>query len=94
MRRGQVRVADPEPVRAVGAPQTTRRHRPGAGRDVLVALVQAGMGRQAVEQQQAQVPVRPEVLPGMLGPTLGRARLNDQPQPLALGRQPATQLTI
>ena len=46
--------ADPEPVVLRSASQPTRRHQPAAGAEVLVALVQARMRREPIEQQQAQ----------------------------------------
>src|SRR5215210_4485805 len=47
-----------------------------------------------MEQQQAQVLVRREVLSAILGPTRRRARLDDRAQRPQLGRQPSAQPTL
>jgi hypothetical protein len=93
VRGRHLRVADPKPVRAVGRGQPTGGHQSPTGGELLVALSQAALRGQAVEQQQAQLLIGGEVLAPMLGTTRRRARLDHRSQVAQLNRQPTSHST-
>jgi hypothetical protein len=96
IRGGHLRVADSQPLRLVSAAhaQTAHIHQPSTGRERLVALAQATPLAQPVEQQQAHLLVRREVLPAVFGPAPLCARLDHRAQRHQLGGEPAPQSMV